>query len=66
MTAAEKLQLVNELWAELASHPSQIPVTREQLAEIERRMTEYRLKPSEVTTWEAIRQRVLSKASAGE
>ena len=33
LTPAQKLLLVSELWNDLAAHPSEIPVSREQIAE---------------------------------
>ncbi|MEP6672229.1 MAG: addiction module protein [Chthoniobacter sp.] len=57
LTAAEKLVLVSELWDDLAAHPNEIPVSREQIAELDRRMGEYHRDPSRVTTWEAIQPR---------
>ena len=54
LTAAEKLLLVSELWDDLAAHPTEVPVSREQIAELDRRMEAYRRDPSQVTTWEAI------------
>ena len=59
LSPSEKLTLVTELWDELAAHPASIPVTPEQLAELDRRMEDYRKDPTKVTTWEAIQQRVL-------
>ena len=61
LTAAEKLILVSELWNDLAAHPTEVPVSREQIAELDRRMEEYRRDPSQVTTWEAVQQRILGK-----
>lgn len=61
LTAAEKLQLVSELWDDLAAHPTEVPVSREQIAELDRRMEEYRRDPSKVTSWEAIQQRILGR-----
>lgn len=61
LTAAEKLILVGELWNDLAAHPTEVPVSREQIAELDRRMEEYRRDPSQVTTWEATQQRILGK-----
>ena len=55
----EKLILVGELWDELVAHPANVPVTPEQIAELDRRMEEYRRDPSRVTTWEAIKKRIL-------
>ena len=62
MTAAEKL----ELWDDLAAHPTEVPVSREQIAELDRRMEAYRRDPSQVTSWEAIQQRILGRTLSGE
>ncbi len=66
MSAAEKLLLVSELWDDLASHPTEVPVSREQIAELDRRVQEYRRDPSKVTSWEAIQQRILGKTLEDE
>lgn len=59
LTSAEKLLLVSELWDDLAAHPAEVPVSREQIAELDARMEAYRRDPSQVTSWEAIRTRLL-------
>ena len=61
LTAAEKLLLVTELWDDLAAHPNEVPVTPEQLAELDRRMIAHREDPSQVNSWEAIQQRIFSR-----
>lgn len=66
LTPSEKLLLVSELWNDLAAHPTEVPVSREQIAELDRRMAEYRRDPSQVTTWEAIQKRILGKTLSGE
>ena len=66
LTPAEKLLLVSELWDDLAAHPAEVPVSREQIAELERRMADYRQNPSQVTSWEAIQQRILGKTLSSE
>ena len=58
LSPVEKLTLVTELWDDLAAHPADIPVTPEVIAELDRRMEEYRKNPTQVTTWEAIKQRI--------
>jgi putative addiction module component (TIGR02574 family) len=63
LSPAEKLALVTEPWDDLAAHPADIPVTGEEIAELDRRIGEYRKDPSQVTTWEAIRQRILGFAA---
>jgi len=55
--------LVTELWDDLAAHPADIPVTGEEIAELDRRMAEYRKDPTQVTTWDAIKQRILGSAA---
>jgi putative addiction module component (TIGR02574 family) len=59
MSASEKLILVSELWNELEAHPSEVPVSREIIAELDRRMEQFRRNPSEFTTWEAVKGRIL-------
>lgn len=66
MTAAEKLLLVSELWDDLAAHPSDVPVPREKIAELDRRMEAYRADPSQVTSWDSIQQRILGRSLGGE
>jgi len=59
LTASEKLILVSELWNDLEAHPSEVPVSREIIAELDRRMEHLRQHPEEFTTWEAVRDRIL-------
>jgi putative addiction module component (TIGR02574 family) len=66
LTPAEKLLLVTELWDDLAAHPTEVPVSREQIAELDLRMEAYRRDPSQVTTWEAIQQRILGTTFGSE
>lgn len=66
LTAAQKLLLVGELWDDLAAHPTEVPVSREHIAELNCRMEAYRHDPRQVTTWEAIQQRILSRTFSGE
>ncbi len=66
LTPAEKLILVTELWDDLAAHPADFPVSREQFAEVERRMEEYRRDPSQVTTWEVVQKRILGRILGSE
>ena len=64
LTAAQKLLLVSELWDDLAAHPTEVPVSREQIAELDRRMDDYRRDPSQATSWEAIQKRLLVRTSS--
>ena len=64
LSPSEKLALVSELWDDLAAHPEAVPVAPEQIAELDRRMEAYRQDPTQVTTWEAVKARILSGANA--
>jgi len=59
LTPAEKLIFVSELWNDLEAHPSEVPVSREILAELDRRMAHFREHPEQFTTWESVRERIL-------
>jgi putative addiction module component (TIGR02574 family) len=60
LSAADKFALAVELWDELSSNPDEIPVTEEQLNEIDRRFEEYRQDPDKVVTWEEAKARIIS------
>ena len=59
LTASEKLIFVSELWNELEAHPPEIPVSRDVIEELDRRMEGLRKHPENFTTWEAVKERVL-------
>lgn len=60
LSTADKFALAVELWDELSSNPDEIPVTEEQLNELDRRFEEYRQDPDKVVTWEEAKARILS------
>ena len=60
LSPAQKFALAIELWDELASKPDDIPVTNEQLNELDRRFDEYQRDPDKVVTWEEVKARILS------
>jgi putative addiction module component (TIGR02574 family) len=59
LSASEKLTFVTELWNELEANPSEVPVSREIIEELDRRMEHFREHPNEFTTWEAVKERIL-------
>lgn len=63
LSAAEKLQLVQDLWDDLASTPDAVPVHEWQKQELARRKANLRANPAPTTTWEEVKQRVRSKNS---
>jgi putative addiction module component (TIGR02574 family) len=60
LSTADKFALAIELWDELSSNPDEIPVTEEQLNELDRRFEEYRHDPDKVVAWEEAKARILS------
>ncbi len=63
LSSSEKLLFVSELWNDLEENPSEVPVSREILAELDRRMDHFKQHPEEFTTWEAVKQRILGSAA---
>jgi putative addiction module component (TIGR02574 family) len=61
LSAAEKLQLVLDLWDDLAANPQNVPVHDWQIAEAERRKANLQNNPASGLTWEEITQRVRSR-----
>jgi putative addiction module component (TIGR02574 family) len=61
LTPAEKLQLVEDLWDDLAATPEAIPVHDWQKEELARRKANLMRCPASSLTWEEIKQRVRSR-----
>jgi putative addiction module component (TIGR02574 family) len=59
LSQLEKLELATELWDEFEANQASLPVSEEHMAELDRRNEEYERDPSRVTTWEAIKARIL-------
>jgi putative addiction module component (TIGR02574 family) len=60
LSTADKFALAVELWDELSSNSDAMPVTEEQLNELDRRFEEYRQDPDKVVTWEEAKASILS------
>ena len=58
LSPAEKLQLVEDLWDDLAAHPDDVPIHDWQIKELERREANLKLNPDPVTDWESVKRRV--------
>ena len=57
---AEKLELVESLWDDLARSPERIPLSDALKAELDRRHQAYLANPREGSAWEEVRRRVLN------
>ena len=61
LTPSEKLQLVEDLWDDLAATPEAVPVHDWQKEELARRKANLRQYPASGLTWEEVKQRVRSR-----
>ncbi|MFA6240946.1 MAG: addiction module protein [Candidatus Hydrogenedentales bacterium] len=58
LSAAEKLQLVEDLWDDLASSPEEVPIHEWQKQELDRRKSNLMDNPASGVSWEDIKQRL--------
>jgi putative addiction module component (TIGR02574 family) len=58
LSSAEKLQLVEDLWDDLASTPLGVPVHDWQKEELTRRKTNLTSNPASGLSWEEVKQKV--------
>ena len=61
LSPLEKLELATELWDEFEADQASIPISAEHMAVLDQRAEEYERDPSRVTTWEAIKARILGE-----
>jgi putative addiction module component (TIGR02574 family) len=61
LTSPEKLQLVEDLWDELAATPSDVPVHEWQLEELAPRRANLMSKPASGLSWDDVKRRVRSR-----
>jgi putative addiction module component (TIGR02574 family) len=58
LTPAEKLQLVEDLWDDLATAPEAVPVHDWQKAELDRRRENLMKHPHSVLNWEEVKRQI--------
>jgi putative addiction module component (TIGR02574 family) len=58
LSPSEKLQLVEDLWDDLAASPEAVPVHDWQKQELARRKANLLKNPASASTWEDVRRRV--------
>jgi putative addiction module component (TIGR02574 family) len=61
LSPSEKLQLVEDLWDDLAATPETVPIHDWQKAELARRKANLMQNPASGLTWEEVKQRVRSR-----
>jgi putative addiction module component (TIGR02574 family) len=59
LSVAERIQLAEDLWDSVATHPEQVETTGAQLAELERRLGELDENPEAGESWDTVRARIL-------
>jgi putative addiction module component (TIGR02574 family) len=58
---AEKLQLVQDLWDDLAANAADVPVEQWQIDELERRDANFKANPDSSLTWEEVKRQIRSR-----
>lgn len=61
LSPAEKLQLVEDLWEDLAATPEGVPVHDWQKAELARRKANLQRQPAAGLAWEEVQRRVRAR-----
>lgn len=65
LSPAEKLQLVEDLWDDLAADPNEVPLHDWQREELARRKANLMSNPASGLTWEDVKQRVQHAGRVG-
>jgi putative addiction module component (TIGR02574 family) len=63
LSASEKLIFVSEPSNDLEANPSDVPISKESIAELDRRIEHFRRHPEEFTAWEKVKERILGAKS---
>jgi putative addiction module component (TIGR02574 family) len=58
LSIPERIQLVEDIWDTIAEAPSELSLTDEQKAELDRRLDAYHKNPSEGSPWSLVRKRI--------
>ena len=61
LSPSEKLQLVEDLWDDLASNPADVPIHEWQIEELKRRKAILESRPESGMTWEEVRSVIRSR-----
>ena len=61
LSASEKLQLVEDLWDDLAANPDQVPIHDWQKEELARRKANLQRHPDSGLSWEEVQRRIRSR-----
>ena len=64
LSAAERVQLAQDLWDSILEEPEVLPLTEEQCQELDRRLQEHERDPSTALPWEEVRARLRERFGA--
>jgi len=59
LSPSDKLQLIEDLWDSLSTHPADVPLTEAQADELDRRVADHQRDPNNVIPWEQVRRELL-------
>lgn len=66
LSPAEKLQLVEDLWDDLAATPGSVPVHEWQKRELEMRQTNLANNPASGLSWEVVKRRIRDRVGTAK
>ncbi|MDZ7617603.1 MAG: addiction module protein [Patescibacteria group bacterium] len=61
LSASEKLQLVEDLWDDLATNPDEVPIHDWQKEELARRKANLTSRPATGVSWEDVKRRIRTR-----
>ena len=61
LSPTEKLQLVEDLWDDLAANPEEVPIHEWQVRELERRKANLQANPASGMSWDEVKRRIRSR-----
>ncbi len=60
LSAAERIQLAEDIWDSIAEIPESVVLTDEQRKELDRRLEDYHQHPDEGVSWESLKSALLA------
>jgi putative addiction module component (TIGR02574 family) len=61
LSPAEKLQLVQDLWDDLAATPQAVPIPEWQIEELQRREEHLKANPETALSWDEVKRQIRSR-----
>jgi putative addiction module component (TIGR02574 family) len=61
LSVAERIDLVEKIWDSIAVSPAELPLTKAQCAELDRRLEAHAKNPNDVETWDEVKIKIHQK-----